>query len=98
MLPGVSNKHLMASWGTPETDFDGGCQATGPVSLSVQPLSWILRVCEDQPRPMVAQVLSQHRPVECDLCFWLPGCAGLPKSVLGGDRTGAFLPLSGPSH
>lgn len=37
MLPGVSNKHLMASWGTPETDSDGGCQATGPLSLSVQP-------------------------------------------------------------
>lgn len=40
MLPGVSNEHLMASRGTPETDSDGGCQAAGPASLSVQP--WAL--------------------------------------------------------
>lgn len=100
MLPGVSNKHLMASWGTPETGSEGGCQATGPVSLSVQPLPWSLWICEGHSGPMVAHVSPEPAPgpVGYDLCCQLPGCPGLPKRVLGGDRTGAFLPLSGPSH
>lgn len=49
---------------------------------------------------MTAQVRPEPAPgpVECDLCFWLPRCPGLPESVLSGGRTGALLPLPRPSH
>lgn len=94
MLPGVFNKHLLASLGAPETDSDGrmsGLRANEPEC----PVSECERVTWD---PVAAEVSPEPTsgPIKCDLCFWLPGCPRVSERVLGGDRTGDFLSCLDP--
>lgn len=86
MLPGVSNKHLMATPGSKRLMMVG-CQAVGLGSLHVQPLTWSLWVWEGQSAPTSAPASPEPAPgaVRPGLCVWLQAVLGF-LSVLSGDQ------------